>query len=81
MEPKSHEYKENVTDIVFLIVREILFFSFYQSVRLISEYMYFFIFVWKVNEKTYPGYFLTMLFKECNQKRWLRSGQIIMFIR
>ena len=45
MEPKSHEYKENVTDIVFLIVREILFFSFYQSVRLISEYMYFFIFV------------------------------------
>ena len=26
MEPKSHEYKENVTDIVFLIVREILFF-------------------------------------------------------
>ena len=39
MEPKSHEYKENVTDIVFFIVLEIHFFSFYQSVRLISEYM------------------------------------------
>ena len=39
MELKSHEYKENVTDIVFFIVLEIHFFSFYQSVRLISEYM------------------------------------------